>query len=118
MHGWKRDPYRACNLYRAAAWGCTEEEEPTRVGIPNGFPEAMIMSANIGISMLKGSLGYDNSPESQAVPFQEWLEEGLRTEKGLDVLSQVFHWVGHALRLHGWVTLLTLMLAEAVKDRI
>ena len=33
LHGWPRDFWRACNLYRAAAWGCTEEEELFLSGI-------------------------------------------------------------------------------------
>lgn len=98
MNGWPRNPHRACTLYRAAAWGCTEEEEPERVGIPNGIPEGMLAAASLGINWIKGSiLGYENSPDSQRVPFEEWLEGGLKSERGIDALTQIFHWVTHAV---------------------
>ena len=56
MNGWTRNPHRACNLYRAAAWGCSEEEEPDIIGLPNGIPEAMIAAASLGICYIKGSI--------------------------------------------------------------
>mmetsp|Transcript_5372 Transcript_5372/g.12205 ORF Transcript_5372/g.12205 Transcript_5372/m.12205 type:complete len:867 (-) Transcript_5372:35-2635(-) len=113
IHGFPRDPHRACNLYRAAAWGCTEEEEPDQIGIPNGIPEAMIASASIARGYLTGALmGFDNP---QDVSFEDMLKEGLKTETGLSALYQILDWTTKALRLHGWVTSLTLMLASAAQ---
>lgn len=93
--------------------GCTEEEESSRTGIPNGVPEAMIAAASLGISFLKNSLGYQPNDNC---PFREWLEQGLSTEQGLGILHQIFYWTVTAMSLHGWVTSLTLMIANTIDD--
>lgn len=98
MNGWPRNPHRACNLFRAAAWGCTEEEEPERGGVPVGIPQAMIATSSLGISFIKCSiLGLDNSPESQNMPFEQWLDAALSSERGIGALIQVFDWVAYAV---------------------
>ena len=76
MNGWTRNPHRACNLYRAAAWGCSEEEEPDRIGLPNGIPEAMIAAASLGICYIKGSiLGCDMVPSQKKCHLKHgWME--------------------------------------------
>ncbi len=68
LNGWPRDPPRACILYSAAAWGCTEEEEPTIQGIPVGDPKAMLAAASICIGYRGTLLGYSGG---ERCPFHE-----------------------------------------------
>lgn len=82
--------------------------------IPNGPPEAMIQAANICILILKSGLGFDNSPQSRIISVEEWIVEGLRSRT--DQLLQVFFWIHSALKLHGWVTSLTILVAKGIRE--
>ena len=113
LHGWQRDPMRACNLYRASAWGCTEEEERSRHGIPVGDPKAMIAVASLAISHLSSLLGY--APGEQC-PFRKWIGEGLRSTDNMRHLYEAFIWLANALRFHGHVTPLTVMVGETIRE--
>jgi hypothetical protein len=85
-----------------------------RFDIPNGPPEAMIQAANICILGLKSRLGFDNSPQSRVISVEEWIVEGLRSRT--DLLLQVFFWIHSALKLHGWVTSLTILVARGIRE--
>ena len=93
LHGWPIDSVRACNLYCAAAWGCTEEEEQSVHGIPVGDPKAMIAVASLAIRHLSSLLGY--APHEQC-PYQEWIGEGLRSAENMDYLFDAFTWLTNA----------------------
>jgi hypothetical protein len=62
---------------------------------------------------LKKRLGFDNSPQSRVISVEEWIAEGLRS--CTDFLLQVFFWIHSALKLHGWVTSLTILVAKGIK---
>lgn len=113
LHGWQRDFRRACNLYRAAAWGCTEDEEPFVFGIPVGDPKAMIAAAALSISQLKSLCGYNTL---DSCPFHELIEKGLENAHTMQLLQQLFQWLTDALMYHGHSTSLTLMIAKTIKD--
>jgi hypothetical protein len=51
--GWRRNPKRASNCYRAAALGCSESETEGRQGIPVGLPEAMVATASVVLDFIK-----------------------------------------------------------------
>jgi hypothetical protein len=115
LHGWPRDYKRACNLYRASAWGCSEEDEHIVEfdSVPVGDPKAMIAVASLNMIQLKSLCGYhleDNCP------FWEWIGEGLRNAKNMSILYQIFLWVTHAMRYHGHVTSLTLMIGRTIQE--
>ena len=112
VHGWPRDPMRACNLYRAAAWGCTEEEESSVSGIPVGDPKAMIASASIAFGQLKLRCGYS---QEENCPIRELISEGLRSAENMGVLDNMFQWLSRAL-FYGHITPLTLVIGEAIRD--
>eukprot|EP00984_Skeletonema_dohrnii_P011929 scaffold4786_cov142-Skeletonema_dohrnii-CCMP3373.AAC.3 len=111
LHGWPRDPQRACDLFRAAACGCTEEELQYIGGIPVGDPKAMIASANLAVTQLKSLCGYT---VSENCPFHEWISKGLADD--MRFLREVFKWTADAVRLHGHVTSLTLMIGSTIKE--
>ena len=113
LHGWRKDLERACNLYRAAAYGCTEEDETSIDGVPVGDPKAMITVASLSLSQLKHVCGYREEDEC---PFHELIDEGLNSEVNMALLYQVFQWLTAAMRVHGHVTSLTLMIGESIKE--
>ena len=112
VHGWPRDPMRACNLYRAAAWGCTEEEESAVSGFPVGDPQAMIASALLAFNQLKVRCGYTPDENCQ---IHELISEGLRSAENMEVLGNMFQWLSRAL-FYGHITSLTLVIGAAIRD--
>ena len=114
LHGWQRDPFRAYQLYLAAAFGCAEEEAPTIDGVlPVGDPKAMITVASISISTLKGNCGYR---EEDQCPFYELIDKGMRSDANMVILCRVFRWLTAAMRMHGHVSSLTLMIGKSIKE--
>ena len=113
LKGWPRDPYRACSLYRAAAWGCSEEEEQTvRLdSIPVGPPEALLAVCATNISLLREKAGI---PLDRPCMPRKWLSEGLKGDQNQEILRQIFFWVGHAIKLYGHVTSLALTMAQDI----
>lgn len=91
MNGWPRDPNRACTLYRASGWGCTEEEEREMMGMPNGIPEGLLAAALLGVSYIKCTImGSDNGPDGLNMPFEKWMDGALNSEEGIDHLLNIF----------------------------
>jgi len=114
VKGWERDPIRACKCYYAAAYGCQEEEEPERTGIPVGSPEAMVAIANFNKLIIKKELmGIEDL--DQPVSFSRILGKCLETERGRYLSYWLMHWSSLSLK-RGWVSPLILELAQAIKD--
>jgi hypothetical protein len=113
LHGWQIDSTRACNLYSASAWGCTEEEERSVHGIPVGDPKAMIAVASLAIRHLSSLLGF--APHEQC-PCREWIGEGLRSAENMDYLFDAFTWLTNALRYHGHTSLTTVSVGLAIQE--
>lgn len=113
--GWPRDPYRACNLYRAAAWGCSEEEQMTvrYDSIPVGPPEALLAVCGTNIAMLRQKAGI---PLDKPCMPRIWMAEGLKSDENMEALRQICFWVSQALKLHGHVTPLALTMAQGIQD--
>ena len=113
LHGWQSDPKRAYTLYQAAAYGCAEDDETSIDSIPVGDPKAMITLATIGISQLKDEFGYG---EEDPCLFHELIDEGMRSDANMIILYKIFHWLTTAMRVHGHVTSLTLMIGNSIKE--
>ena len=113
--GWPRDPYRACSLYRAAAWGCSEEEEMAvrYDSIPVGPPEALLAACGTNIAMLRQKAGI---PLDKPCMPRIWMVEGLKNDENMEALRQICFWVSQALKLHGHVTPLALTMAQGIQD--
>ncbi len=113
LHGWPQDFWRACNLYCAAAWGCTKDEEPLVSGIPVGDPKAMLAAASLSISQLKTLCGHNTL---DSCPFHELIGKGLASAQNMQILHQLFQWLADALMYHGHSTSLTLVIGKTIKD--
>lgn len=114
VHGWPRDPIRACKCYNAAAYGCQEEEEPERNGIPVGSPEAMVASATVAKAYInKELMGIQDL--DRPVSSSRILGKCLQTERGRNLMHGLMYWSSTSVE-RGWVTPLVLELAQAAKD--
>jgi len=113
LHGWPQDFWRACNLYRAASWGCTKDKEPLVSGIPVGDPKAMLAAASLSISQLKTLCGYNTL---DSCPFHELIGKGLASAQNMQILHQLFQWLTDALMYQGHSTSLTLVIGKTIKD--
>jgi hypothetical protein len=113
VHGWSRDPMRACSCYRAAAWGCQESDEHERLGIPVGLPEAMMQTVYTGlIFMKKECMALDLWYH---VSTTELIKQAIRNPRGLGLLSQIFYWTYAALR-RGYVSPTVYDLATVIRE--
>ena len=88
LPGWPQDFWRACNLYRAAAWGCTKDEEPLVSGIPVGDPKAMLVAASLSISQLKTLCGYNTL---DSCLFHEVIGKGLASAQNMQYCTNYFN---------------------------
>lgn len=115
VHGWPRDPERGCACYRAAAWGCSEEEElEGRIGIPVGLPEAMVASADLCFAFLKREIMGINLWENVAL--SRIISAGLQSsERSRDALRQSFYWLAQAAH-RGYITPATLEATTAMSE--
>mmetsp|Transcript_35059 Transcript_35059/g.84824 ORF Transcript_35059/g.84824 Transcript_35059/m.84824 type:complete len:1109 (-) Transcript_35059:1667-4993(-) len=113
VHGWPRDPMRACRCYLAAAWGCQEHEESTRIGVPVGEPEAMVECANVRLIVIKKEFLHLDLWDS--VGTRLLVSAALQSERGIGILHQIMFWLATAAR-GGHVAPLTLDFASAAND--
>jgi hypothetical protein len=113
VHGWPRDPFRACKCYRAAAYGCSEEEVSERTGIPVGIPEACSAVAYVThIYFAKEFLKKD--PLSMNVSVDEIVALASRNARAMDMLYELVFWLVTAVT-KGWVCPLALEYARVLK---
>ena len=112
VHGWPRDPNRACNCYRAAAYGCSEEEELQVQGhaLAAGSPEAMVPSANVVLCYINTRLMGRDILEN--VDFSHILLQALSAER---TLEQLLFWLASSVR-RGWVSPMAIQMARSIQD--
>lgn len=113
VHGWSRDSERACLCYRAAAWGCQEDEEPSRRGIPVGSPEAMVAYAQIIFYVIQKQIVHAEHWEMVAT--HTLISAALQSDRGVGMFYQLLYWLTKAAR-RGHVAPLTLEIARAISD--
>jgi len=113
VHGWPRDPNRACVCWRAAAWGCQEDEERDRFGIPVGLPEAMVAVVSVLLTYVKREImGLDlwDNRSTRVI-----IDEALRSDHGIGVIYQLFFYLSHSIR-RGHNSPMTLEIANTVSE--
>ena len=113
VHGWPRDPKRACDCYRAAAMGCLEEELDETTGIAVGNPEAMVASAYVIVTHIKCERMRLDLTKN--VSYSQLLQTALRIPGGLDMIYQMIYWTHNSVK-RGWITPFALELARCIKE--
>jgi hypothetical protein len=113
VHGWTRDPNRACACFRAAGMGCQEEDIDEVTGIAVGNPEAMVAYAYVILQYIQvKQMGLDLM---DPVSYARILRFALRIPEGVGLIKQLLWWTSSSVK-RGSLSPFALELARAIKE--